>query len=265
MRNVSNAKPSELDRITYVGHATVLIELGEARLLTDPVLGGWVGPLRRRQAPPPRGVGEGLDAILISHLHRDHADLSSLRRLAGAAPLVVPAGTRDFFAGHGFGDVVELRPGESVSLATATVTATEADHEIGRRGLVAEPVGFLVEGTQRLYFAGDTDFFDGMAELGEGLDVALLPVWGWGPTLGPGHLDPERAAHAAALLAPRVAIPIHWGTFYPAGLARFRPRPLSEPPREFAARLAELAPQVQVQVLAPGSTCLLPRKVPAAR
>ena len=87
-------------------------------------------------------------------------------------------------------------------------------------------------------------------------------VSGWGPRLPPGHLDPERAARAAALLAPRLAIPIHWGTFYPAGLARLRSRPLSEPPREFANRLATLAPQVQVQVLRPGSTCLLPRVRP---
>jgi L-ascorbate metabolism protein UlaG (beta-lactamase superfamily) len=252
-------------RIVYVGHATVLIELDGVRLLTDPVLGGWIGPLRRRAAAPVAEVGRGLDAVLISHLHRDHLDWRSLRRIAPGVPVLAPAGTGELFARHGIGEVVELAPGRSHRIGAVTVTATPADHDIGRRGIEAEPIGFLVEGSRRIYFAGDTDLFDGMAGLGapaepdgkaaarDGLDLALLPVWGWGPNLGPGHMNPERAARAAALLAPRVAVPIHWGTFYPAGLARLRPRPLSGPPREFAARLRDLAPQVAVEILAPGS------------
>ena len=218
-----------MDRIVYIGHATVLIELDGVRLLTDPVLGRWVGPLHRQGAAPAAEVSEGVDAVLISHLHRDHLDLRSLRRLGRAVPLIVPAGTRDFFAQRGYSEVVELAPGQSHRISAVTITATAADHEIGRRGI------------------------DGMAELGEGLDLALLPVWGWGPNLGPGHMNPERAARAAALLAPRVAVPIHWGTFYPAGLERLRPRPLSGPPREFAARLRDLAPAIRVEVLPPGA------------
>lgn len=239
-------------RIVYVGHATVGIELDGARLLTDPVLGPWIGPLRRHGPPP--AAAAGLDAILISHLHRDHLDLRALRRLAPGVPLIVPAGTRAFFARRGLGAVVELAPGQSHRLGAVVVTATRADHEIGRRGVDAEPVGYLVEGSRRLYFAGDTDLFDGMADLGEDLDLALLPVWGWGPSLGPGHMNPERAARAAAALTPRVAVPIHWGTFYPLGLARLRPRPLTGPPREFAARVRDLAPGVRVEILAPGAS-----------
>jgi L-ascorbate metabolism protein UlaG (beta-lactamase superfamily) len=241
------------DAVTYAGHATVLIELDGVRLLTDPVLGAWLGPLHRQGPAPGAELVEGLDAVLISHLHRDHADPRSLRRIGAGVPLIVPAGTRDFFAGQGLGEVVELGAGESHALGPVTVTATRADHEIGRRGVVADPVGFLVEGTRRVYFAGDTDLFDGMADFGD-LDLALLPVWGWGPNLGPGHMNPERAARAAALLRPRIAVPIHWGTFYPAGLSRHRPRPLSGPPREFAARVAAVAPEVRVEILAPGST-----------
>ncbi len=240
-------------RIVYVGHATVLIELDGVRLLTDPVLGGWVGPLRRHGAAPAPGVTEGLDAILISHLHRDHLDLRAIRRRAAGTPLIVPAGTRSFFERRKFDAVVELAPGQSHRLGAVTITATRADHDIGRRGVEAEPVGYLVEGTRRIYFAGDTDLFDEMAELGRGLDLALLPVWGWGPTLGPGHMDPGRAAEAAALLSPRIAVPIHWGTFFPAGMARHRPRVMTEPPREFAARVADLAPAVAVEVLEPGA------------
>lgn len=242
-------------RIVYVGHATVGIELDGVRLLTDPVLGRWIGPLCRQGAAPAADIGKGLDAILISHLHRDHLDLRSLRRFVPGLPTIVPDGTRDFFGRHGFGEVIELAPGRSHRIGSVSVTATAADHEIGRRGVEAEPVGYLVEGTRRVYFAGDTDLFAGMAELGDDdLDLALLPVWGWGPTLGPGHLNPERAARAAALLAPRIAVPIHWGTFYPAGVARLRPRPLTGPPREFAARLRDLAPRVDVRILEPGST-----------
>jgi len=246
------------DRIVWVGHATVLIELDGVRLLTDPVLGPWVGPLRRQGPMPPPEVGRDLDAVLVSHLHRDHLDLRSLRRLGAGAPLIVPAGTRRFFAARGFDQVVELAPGESHALGPVRVTATAADHAIGRRGVAAAPLGFLVEGTRRLYFAGDTDLFDDMAAIGAGgLDLALLPVWGWGPTLGPGHLDPARAAHAAALLSPRIAVPIHWGTFYPAGLARLRPRPLTDPPREFAARAQVLAPGVETRVALPGGAVAL--------
>lgn len=251
-----------VDRIVYVGHATVLVELGGVRLLTDPVLGAWVGPLHRRQPPPPRCVAEDLDAVLISHLRRDQADLPSLRRLGQGVPLIVPAGTRDFFAGHGVGDVVELAPGETRLLGTVAVTATAAAREIGRGSVAAEPIGFLVEGSQRLYFAGDTHLFAGMAALGEGLDLALLPVWGWGPMLGPGQMNPERAARAAAALSPRVAVPTHWGSFYPVGLARFRPRLLREPPQEFAARVRQLAPRVKVRVVTPGSMFILPRVRP---
>ena len=110
----------------------------------------------------------------------------------------------------------------------------------------------MLSGSSRAYFAGDTDLFEGMAELAGGLDLALLPVWGWGPTLGPGHLDPERAARAAAILKPRIAIPIHWGTLFPIGLSRLGRRHLIAPPREFERRCAELAPQVEVRVLSPG-------------
>ncbi len=251
-----------VDRIVFVGHATVLVELDGVRLLTDPVLGGRVGPLRRHSAPPARGLADDVDAILISHLHRDHADLASLRRFGNRVPLIVPAGTGGFFATRGIGPVVELGRGRTYRLGPLAITATEARHAVGRRGIEAEPIGFLIEGRQRLYFAGDTDVFDGMAELGEGLDLALLPIWGWGPTLGPGHMDPERAARATALLSPRVVVPIHWGTLYPSGLARLRSRPLREPPWLFAARVRALAPQVEVHVLKPGAMLVLPRVRP---
>ena len=103
---------------------------------------------------------------------------------------------------------------------------------------------------RRVYFAGDTDLFDGMTELGE-LDLALIPVWGWGPRLGAGHLDPERAAEALALIEPRIAVPIHWGTLFPR-INRDRNDRLTAPPHEFAATAARVAPAVDIRILSPG-------------
>jgi L-ascorbate metabolism protein UlaG (beta-lactamase superfamily) len=247
------------EEVTYVGHATILVELDGTRLLTDPVLRGRVGPLRRHGAPPAPGLTHGLDAVLISHLHHDHADLPSLRRLGRDVPMLVPPGAGAFFERRGFSTVSELAPGESIRVGGIAVTATEAWHPSGGRfERASEAVGFLLSGSRhRIYFAGDTDLFDGMEGLASELDLALLPIWGWGPNLGPGHLDPERAARAAALLLPRIAVPIHWGTLYPLGLARLRPGPLRTPPREFAARVREVAPQVEVRVLAPGGATSL--------
>jgi len=248
----------EIGRVTYVGHATVLVELDGVRVLTDPVLRGRVGPLRRHGPPPAPGLAEDLDAVLLSHLHHDHADPPSLRGLDRDVPVLSSPGTRSFLERLGFATVVELAPGESTRVGAVTVTATEAWHPGGGRfERVSEAVGFLLGGSRRVYFAGDTDLFDGMEGLGDDLDLALLPIWGWGPTLGPGHLDPERAAQAAALLSPRTVVPIHWGTLYPLGLARLRPDPLRLPPRQFAARMRELAPQVEARVLAPGEAISL--------
>ncbi|HET7454761.1 MAG TPA: MBL fold metallo-hydrolase [Solirubrobacterales bacterium] len=250
---------SNREDLTYVGHATVFVELDGTRLLTDPILRPRVGPLVRHGPLPPPRVSAGLDAVLISHLHHDHADLGSLRRLGRGTPLLVPPGSRGFFERHGFEKVTELGPGESSAVGSVIVTAVEADHDGGRRRGAdqVEPIGFLVAGSRTVYFAGDTDLFEGMDGLAPGLDLALLPVWGWGPTLGAGHLDPDRAARAAAMLSPRVAIPIHWGTLYPLGLARFWPGRLMLPAREFAAGVRRLAPQVETRVLSPGESTSL--------
>lgn len=226
-------------------------------MLTDPVLRPRIGPLIRHGPLPAPHLTAGIDAVLISHLHHDHADIGSLRRLGPEVPLLVPRGSRGFFERHGFRDLTELESGQSSPVGALTVTAVEADHDGGRRRGAdddVQPLGFLLGGSRSVYFAGDTDLFDGMSDLAPALDLALLPVWGWGPTLGTGHLDPEGAARAAALLSPRLAVPIHWGTLYPLGLARLRPGRLRQPAREFAACAREIAPQVATRVLSPGES-----------
>ena len=247
-----------MDRVTFVGHATVLVELGGVRLLTDPVLRPGFAHIRRHAAPPAADVTERIDAVLLSHLHLDHVHMPSLRDFARDVRLVVPRGAGSFLQRQGFVRVQELTRGESLDVEGVEVVATPAVHDDRRWPLIrpqAAPIGFVVRGPRSVYFAGDTDLFEGMDGLEPGLDVALLPVWGWGPTLGPGHLTPDRAARAAQLLRPRVAVPIHWGTFFPRG--RSAGDRLTAPPREFATRVAELAPEVRVCVLEPGGSLAL--------
>jgi L-ascorbate metabolism protein UlaG (beta-lactamase superfamily) len=239
--------------ITWVGHATVLIELDGVRLLTDPVLRGRVGPLLRVAAPPAPGVDAGIDGVLLSHLHADHVDPPSLRGLS-ATPAVAGADACRWLTARGLSDVRGLRPGEVAEFGPVSVTATPATHDARRRplgGPRAEPMGYVVRGSRSVYFAGDTDLFEAMRDLRGLVDVALLPVWGWGPSLGTGHLGPESAAQAAALIAPAVAIPIHWGTFVVAPLAWTR-RDDERPAREFSAFAQRDASGVEVRVLAPG-------------
>lgn len=238
-------------RVSYLGHATALIELDGARLLTDPLLRRRVAHLVRTSSPPDPPE---IDAVLISHGHLDHLDLPSLERLPRATPIVVPAGLGRLVRSRGFQSVSEVEAGDEIAVADITVRATPADHP-GRPapGRSAQAVGYAVLGSGRVYFAGDTDLFDGMAGLVEQLDIALLPIWGWGPSLGTGHLDPGRAAEALALLAPRLAVPIHWGTlrpFYRTPRAHY----LREPVDAFVAAARELAPGVAVRVLAPGES-----------
>jgi len=241
------------DRVTWIGHATTVVELDGLRLLTDPVLRNRVGPLRRHGPPPVPSTTEDLDALLISHLHHDHADAPSLRKIDRDVPVFGPYGAGEFLEGLGFRAVSELAPGDSAAVGAITTTAVEADHpNTGRFERGGEAIGFLISGSRHIYFAGDTDLFDGMREIAPVLDLALLPIWGWGPDIGAGHLDPERAARAAALLSPKMVVPIHWGTLYPLGLSRLRPGPLRAPPEQFKAAMRELAPQVEAMVLAPG-------------
>jgi L-ascorbate metabolism protein UlaG (beta-lactamase superfamily) len=244
------------ERITWVGHATVALEIGGARLLTDPVLRSRVAHLRRHAPPPDPHVLAGLDAVLVSHMHLDHLDVPSLRMLGRDVRVIVPRGAGAVLERAGFARVTELGVGEETSVADATVTAVEAEHD-GRRhplGPAAETLGFEIAGEHRVYFAGDTDIFPGMEALAGRHDLALLPIWGWGPTLGPGHMDPEAAARAAALLRPRVVVPIHWGTLFPAGLRRFRGAVLVAPPLAFERLVEQSAIDVEVRTLAPGES-----------
>jgi L-ascorbate metabolism protein UlaG (beta-lactamase superfamily) len=244
--------------ISFGGHSTVLVELDGIRLVTDPLLRKRLFVLRRHFGFAADEL-DPLDAVLISHLHHDHLDLPSMRRLGRGTRVVTPPGGAGFMARHGFGEADDLAPGEATRLGTLTIRAVEANHEGGRifGWGPGDPVGYLIEGSARVYFAGDTDLFDGMSELGPGLDVALLPIWGWGPKVGEGHLNPESAAEAAAMIRPRIAVPIHWGSVSPPFAKRWWPWLFERPGRQFAEAMARTAPHIEVRVLAPGETLRL--------
>jgi L-ascorbate metabolism protein UlaG (beta-lactamase superfamily) len=223
------------------------------RLLTDPLLRNRVAHLRRT-SPVSTRAQRGVDAVLISHGHYDHLDLPSLERLGKKVPVVVPRGLGGLLRKRRFESVLEIAVGETISIGALQVRAVPAEHDPGRLpfGASADPLGYVISGSSSIYFAGDTDLFEGMSELGA-VDLGLIPIWGWGPGLGGGHLDPARAAEAAARIRPRLVVPIHWGTYFPLHLGlRKRPAFMDVPPLEFLAAMKEKAPEVEVNVLRPG-------------
>jgi L-ascorbate metabolism protein UlaG (beta-lactamase superfamily) len=239
--------------LRWIGHATVQIELDGVRLLTDPLLRNRVAHLRRAGRVGTVAAGD-VDVVLVSHGHHDHLDLPSLRLLAGV-PVVAPRGLGALLRRNGLA-VTEVEAGDVLRFGDVTVRAVEARHEGSRPPFpsAVRALGFVVEGSARVYFAGDTDLFDGMEGLVPELDLALLPIWGWGPSLGRGlHLHPETAAEAVRRLRPRVVVPIHWGTYFPLHLGLRRAPPfVTAPAALFVRAVAVAAPEVEVRVLAPG-------------
>lgn len=246
--------------VHYIGHATVLIDIGCLRVLTDPVLRNRVFFLQRHghNPAPPLLAERPPDLVLLSHLHYDHADLPSLRQLPPTTTIIAPRGSGRYLARWAGVQVHEVVAGDRLQIADVEICALPADH--GPLLLRPRPVtcclGYVLRNHLSVYFAGDTDLFEGMGEIGRDfdLDVALLPVWGYGPRLGPGHLTPLTAAQALTHLHPRVAVPIHWGSLrYPGPHAWWAGADfLNSPPRLFARHASSLAPETEVRVLEPG-------------
>ena len=245
--------------MTFLGHATLVIEMDGVRVITDPILRNRVGPLVRSMTAAPEALWTGVDLVLISHSHWDHLDYGSLRLLEGAH-IVVPKGMAASLRRRGFRDLSEVVPGDEVLWQGLRIETVRADHRgfgppVGGTELA---VGYVVAGSQRVYFAGDTAWFTEMGQLVGAIDVALLPVWGWGPTARSSeHLDPQGAARAVASIGPRYAVPIHWGTLHPAGFRWMRPSTRIDPPHLFAQLVRRLAPATTVRVLPIGSSLVV--------
>ena len=260
-------------RVTYVGHGTVLIEMDGVRILTDPSLRRWTGALRRYGPLPDPAIARHIDAVLISHLHLDHLDPSSLRMVSKSAVVIGPPLVGRTIHRVGFKTVIETRRETVLHVGDVDVVAVHAAHTKRRWVLSAptEPLGFIIQGSATIYFAGDTALFDGMDDLHDRIDVALLPIETWGVRPPEGrHMSPRTATKALSLLKPRVAVPIHWGTLYLPGSAyagkqatyawfqKTRKRP-----EEFAALAAEVAPEVDVRLLDPGESLTVEPREPA--
>jgi L-ascorbate metabolism protein UlaG (beta-lactamase superfamily) len=251
----------ELD-VRWLGHASVVLDLAGARLLTDPLLHQHAGLLRRRGERPPPTAWRGADAVLLSHLHHDHAELGSLRSVEGASVVSAPANAR-WLRTHGIDRAVGLPEGTWWALPGAphvqvrAVPAVHGDRPMPHRPNAAN--GFLVRaGALRVWFAGDTEPYPAMAALpelaGGRLDLALVPVGGWGPRLSGGHLDPVEAARVCAAIGVRAAVPVHWGTLHAPVSRRLPPGWMDRAGPAFVAALGRLAPQCRAILLEPGGS-----------
>ena len=217
-------------RITFINHATVLIQLAGLNILTDPVYSDTIGPIswfgmKRHKAPGiPFELLPKIDVVLLSHNHYDHLDVPTLRRLAArdAPKILAGLGNAAFLEKVGLRDNVDLELWQDFRLGSVTFTLTPTQHWSSRsindrcRALWG---GFYVQSSQaRIYFAGDTGFgshfADTTARLGAP-DVALLPIGSFEPRwfMGAQHMSPEEAVAAHRALAAKTSIAIHFGCF----------------------------------------------------
>ncbi len=206
--------------MTWWGHASATVELGDVRVATDPLLGDRLLHLRRYAATPTAEAARA-HVVLVSHLHHDHFHVPSLQRFDADVPIVVPQGGERLLRGLSGRQVLPVEPGDELDVAGIRITVLPATHD-WRRGhysrVTGPPLGFRAEGTSgSFWFPGDTELRDDMASV-EPVDLALVPIGGWGPTLADGHMHPEAGADAVGRIGARWAVPVHWGTFWPQGL-----------------------------------------------
>jgi L-ascorbate metabolism protein UlaG (beta-lactamase superfamily) len=253
--------------VTWWGHATTTVRDSDVTVLTDPLLVRRMAHLRRRRGELPPASAAECDVVLVSHLHADHLHLKSLAMLAPRTRVVVPRGALRSLGGlrrlaRRLLRIEEVAAGETLAVGRVRVRAVPAAHD-GRRlpyGPHRTPaLGYVVEGASTTYFAGDTGLFDDMADAVGPVDVALLPVGGWGPYLGEEHLDARRAAQALLRLRPGCAVPVHYGTYWPIGMDAVRPHEFHAPGDEFVRLAAEVAPGVTVHRLGHGESVRMER------
>lgn len=240
--------------VTFVGHATVLIELDGVTLLTDPVLSQRLFVAKRLVSPGlPEGGLPDLDIVLVSHGHHDHLDVSTHHRLQKRDTIAVVAeNLGDLVTGAGYRKVVELGWGQHVEHKGIRITSLAVNHW-GTRGLLPDRrgyTGFLIEGPSgRVFFPGDTAYTPLFRDYGErfSIDVAVLPIGAYQPaSFRRVHMNPEDAFRAFLDLRARYLVPIHWGTFV------LSYEPPDEPPRWIHKLALEAGLESQLALLEHG-------------
>jgi L-ascorbate metabolism protein UlaG (beta-lactamase superfamily) len=210
--------------LTWIGHASFLLQLEGRNALIDPVLSPTLGGFVRRNVAPGLdwAVLPPIDIVMVTHNHRDHMDVPTLKRLGPAPVYVVPAGLGKWFRKSGFPRVVEMQWWQRQHVEGFDITFVPAEHW-SRRGVTDTNKswwgGYVVErGGVRAYHSGDTAWFDGFAEIGERcgvIDAAMLPIGAYAPRwfMRHQHMDPADAVRAYSALGARRFIAMHWGTF----------------------------------------------------
>lgn len=243
------------ERIWWLGHSTLLLQIDGLRVLTDPVLSerasplSFVGPARKLPCVTSVAALPDIDLVLISHSHYDHLDRISVQQLARrsraqAQPIhfIVPLGLGDKLRSFGADNVHELDWWQAFDFRGLRVRATPAQHWSARTPWDRNRTlwcGFTVHGSQRgFYFAGDTGYWHGVPEIVERcgrIDLAALPIGAYAPRwfMKGQHIDPAQAVQMHLELAAQHSIAIHWGTFELADDA------LDEPPQKLAIALAD--------------------------
>lgn len=251
------------DALTWIGHASFLVQLDGASALVDPVLSDALGGIVKRNVAPGLSWSAlpSIDLVLITHNHRDHLDLPTLKRLGPTPTYVVPRGVGATLTGAGLPHVVELGWWERHRIAGMEITLVPAQHW-SRRGLLDLNTswwgGYVLEGNgKRLYHAGDTAWFDGFAAIGARcgpLHAAMLPIGAYAPRwfMRHQHMNPEDAMRAFRALGAERFVAMHWGTF------KLSDEDLREPPHLLRAiwRAARL-PASALSIPAIGETLWL--------
>lgn len=244
--------------VTFGGHATVLARYPSLSIAFDPMLGRWVGGVRRAVEP---GLAPGdfdeVGLVLISHRHADHLHVPTLKKMPRkTATIVVPTGAAGWVSSLGFARVIELQPGADLELRGIQVIAYATAHGAGdlARGLsyvVRPSPDTATVRAPSLYLCGDSGYFSGFADIGDRFapDIAFLPIGGFYPqSFRSRHMSPLDALFAFEDLRARLLVPIHHGAF---ALSYER---LDEPARWLVELAAQRAVRDHVKVMAAGQT-----------
>lgn len=206
--------------VTWWGHSFTTVDLPGTTVVTDPLMSRHLFHLKRETPPPPPEATQ-CDVVLISHLHHDHLHMPSLRRFDDEIPIVVPRGSVAAVRSLERLNVIEVEPGDRIEVAGAQIDVLVADHHAKRLKTPgspsAVPIGFrFAAGGESCWYPGDTAMMD-FSEI-EKVDLALVPIGGWGPSLADGHIGPVQAVQAVAQVGTHWTVPIHYGTFWPVVL-----------------------------------------------